>query len=65
MFDWGELKRGVPNSVRFCIGDIPMFIFFIPTHPYLIPTLPGYGDNFGPLLIDHNKKIYNKTVIYK
>ena len=35
MFDWGILKRGVPKSVRFCIGDLPMFTFFIPTHPYL------------------------------
>ena len=35
MFVWGELKRGVPNSVRFCIGDLPMYIFLIPTHPYL------------------------------
>ena len=35
MFVWGELKRGVPNSVWFCIGDIPIYIFFIPTHPYL------------------------------
>ena len=34
MFVWGELKREVPNSVRFCIGDLPMYIFFIPTHPY-------------------------------
>ena len=27
MFVWGELKRRVPNSVRFCIGDIPIYIF--------------------------------------
>ena len=35
MFDWGVLKRGVPESVRFCIGDLPMYTFLIPTHPYL------------------------------
>ena len=34
MFVWGVLKRGVPNSVRFCIGDLLIYIFFIPTHPY-------------------------------
>ena len=34
MFVWGVLKRGIPESVRFCIGDLPMYIFFIPTHPY-------------------------------
>ena len=34
MFDWGVLKRGVPESVRFCIGDIPMYTFLVPTHPY-------------------------------
>ena len=34
MFDWGVLKRGVPESVRFCIGDLPMYTFLIPTHPY-------------------------------
>ena len=33
MFVWGVLKRGIPESVRFCIGDLPMYIFFIPTHP--------------------------------
>ena len=36
MFVWGVLKRGVPESVRFCIDDLPMYIFFIPTHPYFI-----------------------------
>ena len=34
MFGWGVLKRGVPESVRFCIGDIPMYTFLVPTHPY-------------------------------
>ena len=34
MFDWGVLKRGVPESVRFCIGDLPMYTFLVPTHPY-------------------------------
>ena len=37
MFDWGVLKRGVPESVRFCIGDLPMYTFLIPTHPYRVP----------------------------
>ena len=36
MFVWGLLKRGIPESVRFCIGDLPMYIFFIPTHPYML-----------------------------
>ena len=36
MFVWGLLKRGIPESVRFCIGDLPMYIFFIPTHPYIV-----------------------------
>ena len=39
MFVWGELKLGVPNSVWFCIGDLPMYIFLIPTHPYLLLLL--------------------------
>ena len=34
MFDWGALKFGVLESVRFCIGDIPMYTFLVPTHPY-------------------------------
>ena len=34
MFDWGALKRGVPESVWFCIDDLPMYTFLIPTHPY-------------------------------
>ena len=34
MFDWGVLKRGVPESVRLCICDIPMYTFLVPTHPY-------------------------------
>ena len=29
MFIWDVLKHRVPKSVRFCIGDLPMFIFFI------------------------------------
>ena len=39
MFVWGVLKRGIPESVRFCIDDLPMYIFFIPTHPYLKPCI--------------------------
>ena len=27
MFVWGVLKRGIPESVRFCIGDLLMYIF--------------------------------------
>ena len=27
MFLWGVLKRRIPESVRFCIGDLPMYIF--------------------------------------
>ena len=44
MFVWGVLKHGVPKSVRFCIGDLPMYIFFIPTHPqYLQVIFMNYG----------------------
>ena len=39
MFDWGVLKRGVPESVQFCIGDLPMYTFLVPTLPYLVGTL--------------------------
>ena len=27
MFVLGVLKHGIPESVRFCIGDLPMYIF--------------------------------------
>ena len=27
MFGWGVLKRGVPKSVRFCIGDLSSYTF--------------------------------------
>ena len=40
MFDWGVLKRGVPESVRFCFGDIPMYTFLVPTHPYCADIPP-------------------------
>ena len=33
MFDWGLLKHGIPESIRFCIGDRPMYTFLVPTHP--------------------------------
>ena len=33
MFGWGVLKRGIPELVRFCIGDLPMYTFLVPTHP--------------------------------
>ena len=36
MFGWDVLKRGVPESVRFYIGDLPIYIFFILTHPYYL-----------------------------
>ena len=29
----GVLKREVPELVRFCIGDLPMYIFLIMTYP--------------------------------
>ena len=35
MFGWVLLKCGVPKSVRFGIGDLPMYTFVIPTHPRL------------------------------
>ena len=34
MFGWSVLKRGIPESVQFCIGDLPMYTFLVPTHPY-------------------------------
>ena len=36
MFGWGVLKHGVLESVRFCMGDLPMYTFLIPTHPYYL-----------------------------
>ena len=33
MFGWGVLKLGIPESVRFRIGDLQMYTFLIPTHP--------------------------------
>ena len=36
MFGWGVLTCGIPELVRFCIGDFPMYTFFIPTHPYVL-----------------------------
>ena len=38
MFDWAVLKRRVPELVQFCIGDLPMYTFLVPTPPYLIDT---------------------------
>ena len=35
MFDWDVLKHRIPESVQFYIGDLPMYIFLIPTHPYI------------------------------
>ena len=42
IFCLGVLKRGVLNSEWFCIGDLPMYIFFIPTHPYMYNIFVGY-----------------------
>ena len=39
MFVRGLLKRGIPESVRFWIGDLSMYIFFIPTHPYYCASM--------------------------
>ena len=53
MFVWGVLKHGVLNSVQFCIGDLPMYIFFISTHPYLkvskMPTETQFIDFLATL----------------
>ena len=57
MFVWDELKRGVPESVRFCIGDLPMYIFFIPTHLYL-KLVVLLGKHIGTLMFVHNCFIY-------
>ena len=32
MFGWGVLKHGVPESIRFCIDDLPMYTFLVLTH---------------------------------
>ena len=37
MFGWDILKCGVPESVRLCIGDLPMYICFH-TDPSLVLT---------------------------
>ena len=34
MFDWGVLKYRVPESVRFCIVDLSMYTFLVPSHSY-------------------------------
>ena len=33
---WSVLKHRVPESIRFCIGDLPMYIFLILTRPYIL-----------------------------
>ena len=38
MFVWGVLKHRILESLRFCIGNLPMYIFFILTHPYFEET---------------------------
>ena len=35
-FGSGVLKRGIPELVRFCIGDLPMYTFLVPTHRYYL-----------------------------
>ena len=37
MFVWSLLKRGIPGLVWLCIGNLPMYIFFIP-----MPSLDFY-----------------------
>ena len=34
MFGWGVLKHGIPESVRFCIGDLLMYTVLRGTNPY-------------------------------
>ena len=59
MFVWGVLKRGIPESVRFCIGDLPMYIFLC----RLIPTfILFYISRFGKN--SHNCDSYFKYVIF-
>ena len=36
MFGWGVLKHGVPESVRFCFDDLPMYTFLVLTRPSLM-----------------------------
>ena len=31
---WGVLKWGIPESVWFCTGDLPIYTFLALTHPY-------------------------------
>ena len=35
MFGWGVLRR--TESVWFCIGDLTMYRFLVPTHPEYSP----------------------------
>ena len=42
MFGWGVLICEAPESVRFCIGDRPMYTFLVPTHPSFIEVLILY-----------------------
>ena len=49
MFDWGALKRGVPESVRFCIDDLPMYTFLIPTHKCELPLKVLQIANFSQI----------------
>ena len=56
MFVWGVLKHEVPKSVRVCIGDLPMYIFFIPTHPYFfgrVNDLQFFTDHIHLQIVPH------------
>ena len=37
LFGLGVLKSEIPESVCFCIDDLPMYTFLVPTHSYTIP----------------------------
>ena len=64
MFDWDVLKRGVPESVMFCIGKFLMSTFVIPTHPNVTVTTPSARIYFTLnnsksfyVLIHYNKEV--------
>ena len=45
MSGWGTLKRRVPKSVCFQIGDLPMYTFLVLTYSYLLQHSKHYLDH--------------------
>ena len=63
MFDWGVRKRGVPESVWFCIGDLPMYIFLIPTYPYKLVKLQTCGFLYISVMATIRFSLLSKSVV--